>query len=59
VMGKAAKRPEEANNTGRCQKWDSEGLIVARKGSKEPRAKGPWRMSKRTQKSTELIDGTI
>jgi hypothetical protein len=30
------------------------------KGLKEPGAKGPWRKkSKQTQKSTELIDGTI
>jgi hypothetical protein len=41
VMGKAAKQPAEDNNASRCQKWESEGLIVARKGSKEPGAKEP------------------
>jgi hypothetical protein len=58
-MGKAAKRPAENNNAGSCQSWESEGLVVARKGLKESGAKEPWRKSKRTQKSTELIDGTI
>jgi hypothetical protein len=44
VMGKAAKPPAEDNNAGGCRKWESEGPIVARKGSKEPGAKGPWRI---------------
>jgi hypothetical protein len=30
--------------TSCCQKWGSEGPIVAMKDSKEPGAKGPWRI---------------
>jgi hypothetical protein len=42
-MGKAAKLLVEGNNTRSCWKWESEGLVVARKGLKEPGAKEPWR----------------
>jgi hypothetical protein len=42
-MGKAAKLLAEGNNASGCWKWESEGLVVVKKGLKEPGAKEPWR----------------
>jgi len=41
--GQSRKALAEDNNASSCWKWESEGLVVATKGSKGSGAKEPWR----------------